>query len=168
MKKYLALILIAGSLLGPMRTLGFSADMALQLSAIIVPSATDAPAVNGTVTNRPSGSRKEGFFKRLSAASATRKARLSGDELSPANRKARNSVTMGIIALGSIGLGLIFPLIGLAAIPLGILAIVKGQEAKKEGATRKNGTTLGIIALSLVLLGILVVGAALGAIAAFG
>jgi uncharacterized membrane protein YidH (DUF202 family) len=83
------------------------------------------------------------------------------DELSPANRKARNSTTMGIIALGAIGLGFVLPFVGIAAIPLGILAIVKGQEAKKEGATRGNGTVLGIVALSLVVLGVLLVGAIL-------
>ncbi len=85
----------------------------------------------------------------------------NNDELSPANRKARNSTTMGIIALGAIGLGFVLPFVGIAAIPLGILAIVKGQEAKKEGATRGNGTVLGIVALSLVVLGVLLVGAIL-------
>ena len=73
------------------------------------------------------------------------------DRLSHANRKARNSVTMGVIGLCSLATLFIFPPLALAAVPLGILAIVKGQEAKKEGATRPQGTTLGIIALSLFL-----------------
>jgi hypothetical protein len=47
----------------------------------------------------------------------------------------------------------------LAAVPLGILAIVKGQDAKKEGATRPQGTTLGIITLSLFTVALFLVAA---------
>lgn len=81
------------------------------------------------------------------------------DRLSPANRKARNSVTMGIIGLCSLATLLIFPPLALAAVPLGILAIVKGQDAKKEGATRPQGTTLGIITLSLFTVALFLVAA---------
>lgn len=81
------------------------------------------------------------------------------DRLSPANRKARNSVTMGIIGLCTLATLLFFPPLALAAVPLGVLAIVKGQEAKKEGATRPQGTTLGIITLSLFTVALFLVAA---------
>ena len=89
------------------------------------------------------------------------------DRLSPANRKARNSVTMGILSVCSFATLFLFPPLALAAVPLGILAIVKGQEAKKGGATRPQGTTLGIIGLSLFVVGLFFVAAILVAATAW-
>lgn len=79
--------------------------------------------------------------------------------LARANRKAKNSVTMGIVALSALVAAIVFPPLALATIPLGILAIVKGQEARKEGATRANGTVLGIVSLSLMLVVVIFVAA---------
>lgn len=89
------------------------------------------------------------------------------DRLTPANRKARNSVTMGILSVCSFATLFLFPPLALAAVPLGILAIVKGQEAKKEEATRPQGTTLGIIGLSLFVVGLFFVAAILVAATAW-
>ena len=83
--------------------------------------------------------------------------------LARANRKAKNSVTMGIVALSALVAALVFPPLALATIPLGVLAIVKGQEARKEGATRANGTVLGIVSLSLMLVVVIFVAAVIAA-----
>jgi hypothetical protein len=170
MKKYLFLLLLSGSLMVPCRMLAYPAyPMVTPFAAVLLPAdAGIVPATEGPSAVSEKRSGKSGFFRRLFNGSGTAKALRGGDELTPANRKAKNSVTLGIIALGSLGLGLLLPYLGIAAIPLGILAIVKGQEAKKEGATRKNGTTLGIISLSLIVFSLLLVSALLGIVAAFG
>lgn len=79
------------------------------------------------------------------------------EDLSSADLKARQSRTMGILALGTIGLGLLLPVLLAGAVPLGILAIVKGSQAQKEGSRMREGKVMGIIALSLILLGLLMV-----------
>lgn len=75
----------------------------------------------------------------------------------PSERKARQSRTLGILALGSIGLGLLLPVLFAGAVPLGILAIVKGTQARKEGSMGRDGRVMGIVALSLLLLGLVMV-----------
>ena len=70
------------------------------------------------------------------------------------SRDGNTAQTLGIIALAAL---LVFPL---ASIPLGILAITKGNKALREnendGAAR-TGKTLGIISLSLFAVLILVI-----------
>jgi hypothetical protein len=76
------------------------------------------------------------------------------EEPEPSERKARQSRTFGILALGTIGLGLLLPVLFAGVVPLGILAIVKGTQARKEGSRRPDGRVMGIVALSLLLLGL--------------
>ena len=76
----------------------------------------------------------------------------SNDE--PTSKKGRTALTLGILALVTLFL---FPL---ATIPLGILAIINGNEAKKinpNDSNAKTGVILGIISLSLIVLAIIAV-----------
>lgn len=77
--------------------------------------------------------------------------------MSPADRTARISRTMGILALGSMGLALLLPVMAAAVVPLGILAITKGGRSRRQGSDRPNGTAMGIVALSILLLAVAVV-----------
>lgn len=78
-------------------------------------------------------------------------------DMSPADRMARISRTMGILALGSMGLALLLPVMAAAVVPLGILAITKGSRSRREGSDRPNGKAMGIVALSILLLAVAVV-----------
>ncbi len=72
----------------------------------------------------------------------------------PTSKKGRTSLTLGILALVTLFL---FPL---ATIPLGILAITNGNEAKKinpNDSNAKTGVILGIISLSLIVLAIIAI-----------
>jgi hypothetical protein len=67
----------------------------------------------------------------------------------PASKKGKTALTLGILALVTLFL---FPL---ATIPLGILAIIYGNKAKKinpSDADAKTGVILGVISLSLIVL----------------
>ena len=77
-------------------------------------------------------------------------------DVSPADRTARISRTMGILALGSMGLALLLPVMAAAVVPLGILAITKGGRSRRQGSDRPNGTAMGIVALSILLLAVAV------------
>ncbi len=76
----------------------------------------------------------------------------SNDE--PTSKKGKNALTLGILALVSL---LVFPL---ATIPLGILAIVNGNEAIKlnpNDSDAKTAIILGIISLAAIVLAIIAV-----------
>ncbi len=71
------------------------------------------------------------------------------------SKKGKTSMILGIIALGV----LVIPYVGIATIPLAILAIVFGNQAKKEDPNdgqAKAGVILGWVALGLVLLALIV------------
>lgn len=133
------------------------------LPAFIIPSVRTLPAVtvprNGRVDlSEPFMVRKQrmGLMQRATFKLYEKKLhkRLAKDEeINPADRKAKNSMILGITALV---LALIPWYTILAAIPLGIIAIVNGQQAKKMGAKRVNGTGFGIAALGVVLLWVLI------------
>jgi hypothetical protein len=105
--------------------------------------------------------KKMGFRNRLALRIMNKKirsqAKRTGDDLTEADRLAKTSLTIGIIALV---LALIpFFFTWLAAIPLGIIAISKGSKARKMGSTKTTGKTLGIVAL--VILGLWIIFAAI-------
>lgn len=108
----------------------------------------------GQISNQHSmvaKSKKMGFFTRIAYKMTPKKLRnqlfTNGAELSPADKKAKISLILGITAL-------VFALIPwytiIAAIPLGITAIVMGAQAKKLGSEKMNGKGFGIGALAVV------------------
>lgn len=72
-----------------------------------------------------------------------------------ADRMARQSLTLGITSLAAIMLGWV-PVAGwilaLAAVPLSVLALVKGYKAKKSGSEKTTGVVFGYISLGLFML----------------
>jgi hypothetical protein len=97
--------------------------------------------------------RQHVFFKKVAMLRNVRKSFLSrpvaSEEISPADKKAKQSLWVGVIALTCA----IIPWYTLiAAIPLGILAISMGGQAKRMGSDKINGRGFGIAALGLVAL----------------
>lgn len=100
--------------------------------------------------------RQYGFFKRIALVFKAQKALLlkkwKYEETNPADKKAKTSLWIGIIAL----VCAIVPWYTIfAAIPLGIVAINMGIQAKRMGAKTMNGKGFGIAALGLVAIWIL-------------
>ncbi len=109
----------------------------------------------GQISNQHSmvvTSKKMGFFTRIAYKMTPKKIRnqlfTNGAELSPADKKAKTSLILGISALA---LALIPWYTIIAAIPLGITAIVMGAQAKKMGSEKMNGKGFGIGALAVVV-----------------
>jgi hypothetical protein len=102
--------------------------------------------------------RQHGFFNRVAllrkVEKTFRQKRLLNEEISPADKKAKQSLWIGIIAL-------VFAMIPwytlLAAIPLGIIALNMGSQAKRMGSANMNGKGFGIAALALVALWFLLI-----------
>ncbi len=124
------------------------------------------PAVSAPEKSKPKRDRQKGFLNLWKATKAElREANREikgGDESSPADRKARRSVTLGILANASLALAILLPLIGIdffligvLAVPFGILAVTKAARARREGSKRPTGLVLGIMALSLLTIGLI-------------
>lgn len=98
------------------------------------------------------------FFPRISlmhqAMKAIRQGRVQAAGADPADKKATDSLRIGIIALAC---ALIPWYTIFLAIPLGILAISMGSQAKRMGSQKINGKGFGIAALVLVAVWILMV-----------
>lgn len=101
-----------------------------------------------------------GFFKRIAILQQVMKEmrhqKLQDAEINPADKKAKDSLWVGIIALvcAMIPWYTIF-----VAIPLGVLAIGMGNQAKRMGSAHINGKGFGIAALALVAVWMLLVAA---------
>lgn len=95
--------------------------------------------------------RKMSFKDRLSLRIMSKKIKKQayrpGDDLTEADKMAKSSRTIGIIAVVLAAIPFITII---AAIPLGIIAINKASKAKKMGSTKKTGKVLGIVALAIV------------------
>jgi hypothetical protein len=124
------------------------------------------PAVSAPEKSKPKLDRQKGFLNLWKATKAELRAAnrkiKGGDESSPADRKARRSVTLGILANASLALAILLPLIGIdffligvLAVPFGILAVTKAARARREGSKRPTGLVLGITALSLFTVGLI-------------
>jgi hypothetical protein len=115
--------------------------------------------VQGSIQNRKVTTVKKMNFRsrlayRIMSKRIKRAAYLPGDDLTKADKMAKTSRTLGIIAL----ILAIIPFFTIvAAIPLGIIAISKASKAKKMGSKKKTGKVLGIVALSMVALWIIFV-----------
>jgi hypothetical protein len=164
MKQLLILMIpVAMGCILPGSTVRAAGQQWQSLPAFIIPTIHTLPAVTGSRNGRvdisaPAMVRKQrmGLMQRATFNLYEKKLhkRLAkGEEINPADRKAKNSMILGITALV---LALIPWYTILAAIPLGIIAIVNGQQAKKMGAKRVNGTGFGIAALGVVLLWVLI------------
>lgn len=134
--------------------------------AVIVPTLQqgDAP---GSLRDRTFGRKDIGFFQRtkinMQVLRQLRKGWLKAKDPSEGDRLAKSSRTLGIIGISCLG-GIIIPYVGsaafLAALVLGIIAVVQGRSARRLGSNMKTGEKLGYITIGLwVLLLLLAVAA---------
>lgn len=97
------------------------------------------------------------FGDLLRAAREGRKSAWTGDDTEKADRMAKQSLNLGIISLVSVA-AVWIPVVGgilfLASVPVGIIAIARGQKAKKMGSEKRTGVIFGAVALGLFLIGI--------------
>ena len=94
--------------------------------------------------------KKLNFLQRLMFKLAVKKFKKVGD-IEKADRQASSALIFGIVALGTLLLGLAVPYVALVAIPTGIVAMVLGKQAV-IGDTNfpekaKLGKTFGLVAL---------------------
>lgn len=80
------------------------------------------------------------------------------DDPEKADRLAKQSLSLGIISLVSL-LTIWIPVVGfflfLASLPVGILALIKGQKAKKMGSEKLIGMIFGAVSMGLFLITII-------------
>jgi hypothetical protein len=105
--------------------------------------------------------KKLNFLQRLMFKLTVKKFKKVGD-IEKADRQASSALIFGIAALGTLIIGLSVPVVALAAIPAGVVAMVLGKQAVIGGtndpAKAKIGKTLGLVSL-LVFAFILLLGA---------
>jgi hypothetical protein len=144
----------------------FSKTVLPKSISFVTPTVVIHPAVSAPEKSKPKRDRQKGFLNLWKATKAELRAAnreiKGGDESSPADRKARRSVTLGILANASLALAILLPLIGIdffligiLAVPFGILAVTKAARARREGSKRPTGLVLGITALSLLTIGLI-------------
>jgi len=135
--------------------------------AIIVPTLQqgDAP---GSLRDKTFGRKDIGFFQRtkitMQVLRQLRNGWLKAEDPSEGDRLAKSSRTLGIIGISCLG-GIIIPYIGsaafLAALVLGIIAIVQGRSARRLGSNMKTGEKLGYITIAVWFLLLILAVAAL-------
>ena len=108
--------------------------------------------------------KKMNFFERILFKLAVKKFMKAADT-EKADRQASTALVFGIVALGTLLIGLLIPflILMLASIPTGIIAMVLGKQALTGGTQypvkAKLGKTFGLV--SLILFGALVILAAI-------
>ena len=119
----------------------------------VLPSATktttETPAVYPMATDEVH-QKKMNFLERILLKLSIKKFKKVADT-EKADRQASSALVFGIVALGTLLIGLVVPYIALAAIPAGIVAMVLGKQAVVGGTTdpakAKIGKTLGLVSL---------------------
>lgn len=135
--------------------------------AVVVPSLKQIDALR-TLRDKTFGRKDIGFFQRtkitLQVLRQLRKGWLKVEDPTEGDRLAKSSRTLGIIGISCLG-GIIIPYIGsaafLAALVLGIIAIVQGRSARRQGSRMKTGETLGYITIGIWFLLLILAVAAL-------
>lgn len=124
----------------------------------VIPAAD--PATVGETSAAPRvGQKRPGLFQRGKVAWMVvrqfSRSWLRAAEPGEGDRLAKSSRTLGIIGISCLG-GIIIPYIGtvafLAALVLGIIAIVQGRSARRLGSTQKTGEKLGYVTVGIWLL----------------
>lgn len=131
-----------------------SAGSRSALSVIIPVSPSAQAEISGDVSRikrqRVSIFRRAGIA--WNVARQLNKARLRAEDPVEGDRLAKSSRTLGIIGISCLG-GVIIPYVGsaafLAALVLGIIAIVQGRSARRLGSKMRTGETLGYITVGL-------------------
>ena len=94
--------------------------------------------------------KKLNFLQRLMFKLAVKKFKKAADT-EKADRQASSALTFGIVALGTLIIGLFVPYLILASIPTAIIAIVLGKQAVIGGTNfpekAKLGKTFGLVSL---------------------
>ena len=150
-------ILLIGMLMLPIFT--ESSTVLSQTSAgrlaVVVPILHQGDALQ-SLRDKALGRKDLGFFQRtkitMQVLREWRKGWLKAEDPSEGDRLAKSSRTLGIIGISCLG-GIIIPYIGsaafLAALVLGILAIVQGRSARRLGSSMKTGEKLGYITIGI-------------------
>ena len=123
--------------------------------AVVVPSSKQGDALR-TLRKKTFGRKDIGFFQRtkitMQVLRQLRKGWLKAEDPSEGDRLAKSSRRLGIIGISCLG-GIIIPYVGsaafLAALVLGIIAIVQGRSARRLGSKMKTGEKLGYITIGL-------------------
>ena len=110
---------------------------------------TETPVVYPMATQEVH-QKKMNFLQRLMVKLAVKKFKKAADT-DKADRQASSALTFGIVALGTLIIGLFVPYLILAAIPTGIVAMVLGKQALIGGTNypekAKLGKTFGLVSL---------------------
>lgn len=123
--------------------------------AVVVPSSKQGDALR-TLREKTFGRKDIGFLQRtkitMNVLRHLRNGWLKAEDPSEGDRLAKSSRTLGIIGISCLG-GIIIPYVGsaafLAALVLGIIAIVQGRSARRLGSKMKTGEKLGYITIGL-------------------
>jgi hypothetical protein len=123
--------------------------------AVIVPSLKQGNALK-TLKGATFGRKDIGLFQRtkitMQVLRQLRKGWLKAEDPTEGDRLAKSSRTLGIIGISCLG-GIIIPYVGsaafLAALVLGIIAIVQGRSARRLGSKLKTGEKLGYITIGV-------------------
>ncbi len=123
--------------------------------AVVVPSSKQGDALR-TLRKKTFGRKDIGFLQRtkitMQVLRQLRKGWLKAEDPSEGDRLAKSSRRLGIIGISCLG-GIIIPYVGsaafLAALVLGIIAIVQGRSARRLGSKMKTGEKLGYITIGL-------------------
>lgn len=116
---------------------------------ITITTGTETPVVYPMETQEVQ-QKKMNFFQRILFKLAVKKFKKAADT-EKADKQASSALVFGIVALGTLLIGLAVPYVALAAIPAGIVAMVLGKQAVAAGTTEpakaKIGKTLGLVSL---------------------
>jgi hypothetical protein len=123
--------------------------------AVVVPSSKQGDALR-SLREKTFGRKDIGFLQRtkitMNVLRHLRNGWLKAEDPSEGDRLAKSSRTLGIIGISCLG-GIIIPYVGsaafLAALVLGIIAIVQGRSARRLGSKMKTGEKLGYITIGL-------------------
>ncbi len=128
------------------------------------PTSSEAPSAAPVAANAETA-HKLNFFERLLVKKAMKQLRKTG--VDEADAMAKSSLGFGIAAVSLLFLGLLVPYVILLSIPAGIVAMVQGRKAERNGTSltgkASTGRALGLGALiafaALIVIAVIVVAA---------
>jgi hypothetical protein len=78
-------------------------------------------------------------------------------DVSDGDKSARTSLAFGIATVASLVIGVAVPIVLLATIPLGIVAMITGHKALKQGTTQVSKAKVGkLLGLGSIITGIII------------
>jgi hypothetical protein len=151
-KKHLYMkALLKCSLLLPIAVLLLSAKTA-EKTPVLAPSPSQSLHISSAVSNH----HQHGFFQRL-MQKLFLKEKYERKDVSDGDKLARTSLAFGIATVASLVIGVAVPIVLLATIPLGIVAMITGHKALKQGTTQVSKAKVGkLLGLGSIITGIII------------